>query len=53
MPVASEWFDPTDSDVDSQIQTFEDNLGASSIEDRVGVDEGQDKFRIVWFYSTV
>jgi hypothetical protein len=51
MPVASEWFDPTDSDVDSQIETFENGLSASSIEDREVVDEGQDKFRVIWFYS--
>lgn len=51
MAVASEWFDPTDSDVDSQIETFENGLGASSIEDREIVDEGQDKFRVVWFYT--
>ena len=51
MPVASEWFDPTDADVDSQIETFEDNLNAASIEDREVTDEGQDKFRVIWFYS--
>jgi len=52
MPVASEWFDPTDSDVDTQIENFEAGLSASSIDARVSVDEGQDKFRIIWFYST-
>lgn len=51
MPVASEWFDPTDSDVDSQIETFENDLGASAINDREVVDEGQDKFRVIWFYD--
>lgn len=51
MAVASEWFDPTDDNVDSQIETFESGLGASSIDDRVTVDEGQDKFRIIWFYT--
>ena len=52
MAVASEWFDPTDDDVDTQIENFEAGLSASSIDDRVTVDEGQDKFRVIWFYST-
>ena len=51
MPVASEWFDPTDADVDTQIENFESGLGASSIDARVSVEEGQDKFRIIWFYT--
>lgn len=51
MAVASEWFDVTDSDVDTQIENFEAGLSASSIEDREIVDEGQDKIRVVWFYT--
>lgn len=51
MAVASQYFDPTDSDLESQIETFENDLGASSIDDRLVVDEGQDKFRIIWFYT--
>lgn len=51
MAVASEWFDPTDADVDTQIENFEAGLSASSIDDRVTVDEGQDKFRVIWFYT--
>lgn len=51
MAVASEWFDVTDADVDNQIQTFESGLNATSIEDRAVVDEGQDKIRVVWFYT--
>jgi len=51
MAVASEWFDVTDSDVDTQIENFESGLSASSIDDREIVDEGQDKIRVVWFYT--
>lgn len=51
MPVYSEAFDIRDSNVDTQIETAETNLGASSIEDREVVDEGQNHIRVVWFYT--
>lgn len=51
MAVASQAFDIRDSDVDSQMETAESNLNASSIEDREVVDEGQNHIRVVWFYT--
>lgn len=51
MAVATEAFDVRDGDVASQIETAESNLGASSIEDRELVDEGQNHIRVVWFYT--
>lgn len=51
MAVYSEAFDVRDSDVDTQIETTESNLNATSIEDREIVDEGQNRIRAVWFYT--
>lgn len=51
MAVESQRFDVRDSDVDSQIDTAETNLGATSIEDREVVDEGQSHIRVIWFYT--
>jgi len=48
MAVASEWFNPTDADVDTQI---ENAAPAGTINDREVVDEGQDKIRVIWFYT--
>lgn len=51
MAIHSEAFDIRDSDVDSQMETAESDLNASSIEDREVVDEGQNHIRVVWFYT--
>jgi hypothetical protein len=51
MPVHTEAFDIRDDDVDTQIQTAETGLGASTINDREVVDEGQNHIRVLWFYD--
>jgi hypothetical protein len=51
MAVYTEAFDIRDDNVDSQIETAESNLSASSIEDREVVDEGQNHIRVLWFYT--
>lgn len=51
MAVASGHFNPTDDDLTTQIETFESDLNATAINDRLVVDEGEDKFRIIWFYT--
>lgn len=51
MAVSSSSFDVRDSDLDSQIDTAETNLSASSIEDREVVSEGQNHIRVIWFYT--
>jgi hypothetical protein len=51
MAVHTEAFDIRDDNVDTQIETAESNLGASSIEDREVVDEGQNHIRVLWFYT--
>lgn len=48
MAVHSDWFDVTDSDVDTQI---ENAAPSGTIDDRAVVDEGQDKIRVIWFYT--
>lgn len=52
MPVASDYFDPRESNLTNQIETFENDLNASAINDRLIVSEGENKFRIIWFYET-
>lgn len=51
MAVHTARFDVRDSDVDSQIETAETNLAASSIDDRFIVDGGQSHILVVWFYT--
>lgn len=51
MAVYSEKFDVRDGDVDSQIDTAETNLAATSIEARRVVKEGGNHIRVVWFYT--
>ena len=51
MAVYSERFDVRDADLDTQIESAESGLSATSIEARRVVGEGQNHVRVVWFYT--